>query len=148
MEITKQTQDDFVAAIKSILEIGQFFQDCKYETFVHHFLGFRTHPSKCQVHIFSVDDLAVVIFQDVGHDSGTSVTNASEQLATEIGRLKNLSYDKTAWMECYPREKHLDLDRIAYLYDPEKNAYLNPQWTPYRNETFIAYLRRYIKTAS
>ena len=145
MEITNQDRDDFVKSIKATLDTHAFFQNCTQEIFDHNFLGFGTHPSICRVNIFFYDPYYIVVFQDLGLDTGTSITNASGQLATEIARLKNLPNDKTVWMECYTDQNRFDVDAIFYNYDPKLNKYSVPKWQRSQNEILIKYLRDYLK---
>lgn len=48
----------------------------------HNFLGFGIHKSSCVVEIYESNGKCFVLFVDTGN--GTSVTNAAEQLITEI----------------------------------------------------------------
>ena len=147
MEITKQTQDDFIAAIKSTLDTHTFFQNCKTESFTHHFKGWGIHDSDCRVHIFSLDGYFLVLFEDLGNNHGTSVTNASEQLATEIARLKDLDNEKTTWLECYPHYPEgirYDLDCINYHYDPVSKKYSQPNWIPIENEIAVNFIKKFL----
>ena len=150
MEITKQTQDDFVAAIKSTLNEHAFIRKCMHESFIHHFKGYGGCASFCRVHLFTSGELTIVVFEDLGDDTGTSITNASEQLANEIVRLRHLNPDKTSWLECYPRyTKDFDIDVISYNYDQVANLYSNPQWSrwnvPGKERTImIDYIRKRI----
>ena len=50
------------------------------------------------------------MFEDIG--VGTSVTNASEQLASDVVRLTGVMPDKIRFFEHYP--KHDSLDEIRY----------------------------------
>lgn len=50
--------------------------------FEHSYIGFGTHPSKCNVKVWVFGMYLFVLFTDLG--KGTSVTNASEQLVTEV----------------------------------------------------------------
>lgn len=105
-----------------------------HQQFIHefHWLG-RRFVSRCQVDIFKKNDDTLVLFTDLG--DGTSVTNASEQIATEIMKLKNLDPNKTLWAECYsedftnpkpPFNEKYPFDQITYEFiDGELR---HPEW--------------------
>ena len=57
----------------------------KIQSFEHDFLGLGTHPSTCIVEIRYGQQASYITFIDT--DTGTSVTNASEQLANEVRHL-------------------------------------------------------------
>lgn len=111
----------------------------QHESFVHTFnwLG-RRFESKCQVDIFKYDGKTLVLLTDLGQ--GTSVTNASEQIATEVMRLKKLHPIETMWAEVYaedlqngvPKEwaKKHPFDQINYKYDSVTHQYYSPDWQP------------------
>jgi hypothetical protein len=145
MEITKKQQDHFLAAIKNTLNTHAFFSECLHEDFVHYFKGYGGCQSVCRVHIFCTPDCNVVVFEDMGRATGTSITNASEQLANEILRLKHLNPAQTSWLECYPKyEKNFRFDLITYTYDPVTNLYSKPKWSHCPNEAATDRLRKYI----
>lgn len=111
------------------------------EIFDHtfHWYG-RKEQSTVRINIYTHNGYTLVIFQDLG--KGTSVTNASEQLATEIGKLKNLDPEKTIWLECYPYYGgDYDIDRIFYSYDPFIKKYSDPTWGPVKNDNIVQFLR-------
>jgi len=96
------------------------------EVFIYDYLGYGIHKSKCRIFIKSVDDEIFIGFNDLG--IGTSVTNASEQLATEIVQKYGFDFDKCIFFEWYNNEESLDL--IAYTWN--KNVASNPSWSPYK----------------
>ncbi len=87
---------------------------------MHEYKGYGVHPSKCGVHIIREDGFIFVVFEDL--NQGTSVTNASEQLATEVVEKCNLNPEECIFLETYGD----DLDQIQYSWDG-KRAY-NPNW--------------------
>ena len=94
------------------------------ESFMHFFKGFGIHPSEINVHIFNKNDVSYVIFEDIG--KGTSVTNASEQLATEIVSLRKLDHNKCRFFEYYPKDN--SFDEITYSWI--NNEAFKAQWKP------------------
>lgn len=98
------------------------------EVFQHEYEGFGTHPSKCMIYIKKVtnprySDTMFVCFEDLGE--GTSVTNASEQLATEIVKKMGLDPENTRFFETYDRQQ---LDEITYSWKDLEAS--NPKWFP------------------
>lgn len=85
-------------------------------SFIHKFLGFRIHKSECKVEIWKLTDRCIVLFTDT--NKGTSVTNASEQIITEIYN-QYLIHD-------YRREQCL----FAETYDKVKEGIdvILPEW--------------------
>ncbi len=80
----------------------------KIEEFYHEFKGYGIHDSRIKVHIYE----GLVVLQDLSE--GTSVTNAAEQLATEIRELKNLD-PNTRWIAVYPYYDN-DCDEFDFEY--------------------------------
>jgi len=70
------------------------------KTFIHEYKGYGIHPSRCKVYIRDVGTQTWVGFENMGE--GTSVTNASEQLATEIVEKEFLSPQLCKFFEWYP----------------------------------------------
>lgn len=71
----------------------------------HSFLGFGIHKSACEVEIYkTVAGRYLVILTDIGE--GTSVTNAAEQIATEVYNIylkeDGVSSEDVVWVEHYP----------------------------------------------
>jgi len=127
------------------MEVFEYFEHnfeldgIKHESFVHSFQWMhqpRAPESRCQVDIFELPDNILVLLTDLG--VGTSVTNASEQIATEVRRLKNLDPHTTIWAECYAEDfgdrpvltEKYPFDQIFYKYYPETDEYKHPDWRP------------------
>lgn len=148
MEISKQDREMALKAIRDVLDTHAFFQNVKHETFEHTFKWQgRVSLSTIRVHLFTREELTIVVFEDLG--KGTSVTNASEQLATEVARLKKINPDpsKTVWLECYPYYGgDWDIDQITYSFcDTNMSEFSEPNWKPMKNELVIKYLKNKIK---
>ena len=92
----------------------------------HKFLGFRTFKSECKVEIWKLKDKAIVLFTDTGN--GTSVTNASGQLVTEIYNqylIKEYKTNQCLFAETYDKvEKGIDV--IVTEWDG--NKVINNSW--------------------
>jgi hypothetical protein len=95
--------------------------------FQHEFKGYGRVPSTCSVKVVSTDNEHAVYFEDLNH--GTSVTNASEQLASEIVDMLNLSPEDCRFFETYTRE---EFDEITYEWEFKRNKWIakDPVWKP------------------
>lgn len=96
------------------------------QEFYHKFKGFGMNPSKINVRIFSDDGENFVLFIDI--NEGTSVTNASEQLATEIVEKMNFNPQDCRFFETYSQYNYEDIDEIEYTW--KGLIAENPQWKP------------------
>ncbi len=85
--------------------------------FTHHFKGFGIHKSECLIEIWFLEKYCIVLFTDTG--KGTSVTNASEQIITEV-------YEQAELNLMYTREQCL----FAETYDKVKDGIdiIIPEW--------------------
>ncbi len=73
-------------------------------------------PSACKVYIKEIDFVVWIGFENL---QGTSVTNASELLATQILEKEELNPDQCRFFEWYP-EYEGSLDEIEYIWDGDK----------------------------
>jgi len=93
------------------------------KTFIHSYKGNGIIPSRCRVYIKEINDEFWIGFESM--DEGTSITNASEQLATEIVKKENLDIDYCRFFEWYPEYEN-DVDEISYTWKDGEAT--NPQW--------------------
>jgi len=102
------------------------------QEFIHSFKGFGKIPSSVRVKIFSDDGENFILFEDI--DDGTSVTNVSEQLASEIIEREGFSPDSCRFFETYSQYDYDSVDEIKYNWlmkkDPNKWIAEHPQWSP------------------
>jgi hypothetical protein len=90
----------------------------------HNYKGFGVHASNCKVKIIRNGEGNFVLFTN---GDGTSVTNASEQIATEIVERFNLDPLNTRFFENYPYVPER-IDEVIYNWN---NGFArNPQWRP------------------
>ena len=99
------------------------------KSFEHQYKGFGTHPSKCIVEIRDGETESYITFIDAGQ--GTSVTNASEQLANEVRDMA--ANAKIRFFERYVRNEAERKAGVKHTYDEvtytEKNgAFHSPKW--------------------
>lgn len=93
------------------------------KNYTYNYKGHGVHPSKCRVYIKEMGIYTWVGFENLGE--GTSVTNASEQLASEIIQKEHLNPASCKFFEWYPEYKG-EVDEISYSWDgPEAS---NPTW--------------------
>lgn len=97
------------------------------QSFNHQFKGFGRVPSECSVMIFSDDGENLICFEDL--NIGTSVTNASEQLATEIVEMLELNPNDCRFFETYT---NTSFDEITYtwIYGRGRWEAKDPDWRP------------------
>lgn len=107
--------------------------------FIHSFKGFFAFPSSCRVKIFSDDGENFILFEDI--DDGTSVTNASEQLASEIVEREGFNPESCRFFETYSQYKYETIDEIEYTWHKGRNTWddadseekwiaKSPHWKP------------------
>lgn len=105
------------------------------EDFFHEYLGFGRVPSKCRIKIFSDNEENFICFEDIGE--GTSVTNASEQLATEIVDQKDFIPSKCRFFETYSQYSNYEsFDEITYQWTFIRGRWEAklPDWKPAEEE--------------
>jgi len=96
--------------------------------FIHKFKGYGRVPSKCRVHLDFTAGVMYICFEDM--NDGTSVTNASEQLASEIVNDNNLDPDNCSFFESYDDFGTFDI--IEYDWKEKNGEWIasNPVWRP------------------
>lgn len=103
---------------------------------IYNYKGIKECPSTCGLEIYRKDQTVYVIVTELEANTGTSVTNWSAELATEICQRRNISPQKLVFIEHY-----LSLDDIPEHYDQvifEFNWYarrfFGPVWRRVDNE--------------
>lgn len=99
------------------------------EEYIHEFKGFGRVPSKCKVIIYYEDNINYICFEDLG--IGTSVTNASEQIASEIVEKMDLTPSFCRFFETYGQYDNDTFDEISYKWQIEDSKWKasEPDWT-------------------
>lgn len=107
----------------------------KKESFEYNYPGFFNSPSKCMIHIIKKDMHYICFEELIEKNEGTSVTNISEQLATQIVNQMNLTPSEIRFFESYkyPNEPRT-LDEIKYTWDGKLAK--APTWSPAPKEYF------------
>ncbi len=103
------------------------------QSFRHEFKGWGIHPSSCNVYIEKNLDTqeCLILFEDI--NDGTSVTNASEQLATELVKLLELDHPKCRFFETY--DGRSSIDEIEYNW--KNNKADHPKWKPCNDKNIL-----------
>lgn len=109
-------QNDLFQGFKNIKNLNM-------KTYIHEYLGFGSHKSKCKVYI-KEEEKILIGFEDL--NVGTSVTNASEQLATEIIKKENFNPKNIIFYEWYP-QYDAEVSEIKYIWN-ENNIASNATW--------------------
>ena len=86
------------------------------------FQGYNKIPSFCYIDIHKHDNCTVVVASQPGYhedNSGTSITNAAEHIATMVCRAFGIPFGKLVWIERYPRIENIDMperwDLVSFL---------------------------------
>ena len=97
--------------MEDIIEIHPILGRKPNKEFIHEYIGFGIHDSQCNVKIWDINEnLHLIICTDLG--KGTSVTNAAEQIATEIyqAHFKGVDKKNLIFAETYEDYKMESLD--------------------------------------
>jgi hypothetical protein len=103
--------------------------------FEHQYKGFGIHPSECRVYVEKIDDIYHICFEDIG--IGTSITNASEQLASEMILRLNVMPDICKFYETYNHPEGRTFDEITYKWLGIMAKY--PDWKPSKNQKIFGF---------
>ncbi len=116
---------------------------CKY-----YYKGFWGYDAVCDLEIFKgVDGKVFVVLTELNENTGTSVTNFYEQLATLIYKqyLSAVPKDQIVWVEHYDensyqntRDQHESFDIVTLTWNEKLEAYQSPQWRPCDQKTLSA----------
>jgi hypothetical protein len=70
--------------------------------------------SSCNIVVISNHENFLFIFEDIRH--GSSVTNSSEELATDMLRKHNLDPNNCRFFETYPENNYNTFEEIDYIW--------------------------------
>ncbi len=95
---------------------------------LYHYTGFGNAPSVCDIRVTN----NVVICTQVPENTGTSITNYAEHLATDIYKQYNINPKQLVWIEHYPAEASSPEVYSRVTFTLKSNGDLiNPQWTQF-----------------
>ena len=98
------------------------------KTYTHSFKGWGIHPTVVKIYITeNAAGETLIGFEDL--NNGTSVTNVSEQLATDIVKKEDLFPGVCRFFEWYSQYEG-DVDEIIYTWDSNRKA-SQPVWKPF-----------------
>jgi len=101
---------------------------------IHSFKGFNRIPSSCIVRIFSDDGEHLICFIDI--NDGIFVTNASEQLASEIVNKMRVNPSDCSFFETYSQYNYDTFDEAKYTWTEKSDGRWeakSPRWKPASN---------------
>lgn len=101
------------------------------------FMGYGMHPSKCRIRVYDEPVHTVVIASDLGSGSGTSVTNAAEDIASKVCSVYDINPQRMTWVEHYPRRGEYPdtFDLVEFTILPRTQwqggkVVSSPSWSP------------------
>src|SRR5687767_2077264 len=102
---------------------------------IDYILTYNHDRARCRVRIYSErDGPRTAILTELPENTGMSITNASEEIATMLAARWQLDPKTTAWVEHYPPEAWREeerrdetFDEIHYTWDSNKTAD-TPRW--------------------
>jgi hypothetical protein len=130
------------------MELGQ------HRHFKHHYKGFWGTESKCYVDIFQLEKRTehghdtIVLFSALQDNEGTSITNASEFIATDIVVKYGVNVPSTLFVETYPYNYDRDgerYDAVFYKYDMAQRKFHSPEWKPLNklDENYVDFIKEH-----
>jgi hypothetical protein len=99
-----------------------------------HFKDALKRSGECLIRVYELGSRVVVIATDL--DEGPSVTNAAEEIATQIVEQFNIDPERLIWVEHYPRKDTRakpgtalgeEYDFVVFEWDGDH--FRNPDWT-------------------
>lgn len=99
-----------------------------------YYRGFGGAPSKCRVIRWRSGDRIFIAFSHIKWGSGTSPTNAFEELATSVRLVYcyDVDPDQIEFFDHWPAEHSLsnqvELTRVQLKWDEDGRCYLYPEW--------------------
>lgn len=99
----------------------------KIKEFTHPFKPpFRRDYSTCYIRTYEKDGKTFILFEDLG--DGLSVTNAAEQLATELVEELKVKPEDCRFFETYREFDYESFDEITHTWNDNKAS--KPVWKP------------------
>lgn len=83
--------------------------------------------ARCRIRFYQHDGQQVVVATELSDNPGMSVTNAAEDIATQLVAQYGLDVDRLVWIEhyWYPDEGH-SFDQVRFTWDNGKAS--QPRW--------------------
>lgn len=92
---------------------------------IYEYKGFGNCESKCKIEVHS----NIVIATELDDNTGTSITNYAETLATMICKQFSILPEELIWIEHYPKDSYSLETYSLVKFDIDKNRFSNPKWS-------------------
>lgn len=117
----------------------------QFKHYIYQYKGFGNCNSKCGVMIWHNLDtnIVVVLLSELSDNRGTSITNMSEYIATQIAEKENFPVS-TVWFETYIGYDNTfkdEIDLITYEMWIDGDRYSKPKWEFYGLDKFKELLK-------
>lgn len=112
-------------------------------TFDYH--GHYNCRSVCGIQVLKIDNSqkVMILATELKNNPGTSITNAAENVATEVMRMLNMQYDNMIWIEHYENENEEDTFDYVRFECGSRDSLSNPEWIAC-NETIVDIIKKAI----
>jgi len=110
------------------------------KTFTHNFEGFWKCESKCKVYVEVIHGITHICFEELYDNEGTSVTNMSEHLATQMIQELGVEPGTCKFFESYPDSMHREkrsFDEVLYTWEGKKAK--SPHWLPSKEREIFGF---------
>jgi hypothetical protein len=111
------------------------------------FKGFLDCRSLCMLRIAEIGDYTVCMATETPENPGTSITNAAEDLATQVSRSFDLPMQKMLWIEHYGTDYMESFARSKgeqtfdlVVFEMAEDRFCNPSWRRLRPEDILEVL--------
>jgi hypothetical protein len=100
-----------------------------YRQTTFHYTGYNTIPAKCGLEIHQNHKECVVILQELPDNTGASITNAIEKLATQVYSryLQGVEPETIQWIEHYTENVGGE-DHYLVKMGFKRGRFVNPSW--------------------
>ena len=126
----------------------------RHRHFTNEYKGFWGAESKCYVDVFQLEELnkhghdTIVLFSALQDNQGTSITNASEKIATALMIEHDFNIPSTQFIETYPYNYDRDgetYEAIFYKYDAVQRKFHSPDWKPLNKvyDEYVEFINKY-----
>jgi len=123
----------------------------KHRYFTHHYKGFWGGKGKCYVDIFQLETPTehghdtIVLFSALQDNEGTSITNASESIPTDILIKYGINIGSTLFVETYPYYDDNDYVAIFYTFDVTSRKFHSPKWKTLKkfDEQYVEFIQEH-----
>ncbi len=91
---------------------------------IYNYKGLGVHDSKCEIFING----NVVFASELVDSAGTSITNAAEDIATDICNEFGIKFKELVWIEHYPERGMYDETFDLVTFEVIGGRLYNPSW--------------------